>query len=65
MMVTAQLSTWLMRLKDQGCWATHPLGEVAEDCRRHSFLDRLTSFLADSWAAVLDDSCRRLCQDKI
>ena len=31
------------------------MGQVAEDCSRDSFLDGLAGFLADSWAAVLDE----------
>lgn len=65
MPVIAQLCVGLMCLTDQGCWAAHPSGEVAEDGCRHSFPDRLASFLADSWAAVHDDTRRRLCQDKV
>jgi len=41
----------------------YPSGEIAEDSGRHSFLHRLASFLTDSWAAVLNDSSRCLCQD--
>ena len=36
------------------------VGQVAEDRSRDSFLNRLAVFLADSWAAVLDEGCSSL-----
>ena len=41
------------------------MGQVAEDGGRDSFSDRLAGFLADSWAAVLDEGCSCLSQDQV